>query len=208
MSTAPLTIDESTITPLAKLEPAPTNAAPTPSGQPLTIDESTIKPLTELGSPSTSTSDVVRGEVKNDVGNTVIVPKEGEDFADTMRRAAAQGKKTTPEQIQAEEKTMPGKAATVLAAAPAIGAVGSALDLAGTTAIEAAPSVMKEISRQALEYADGKAEVANEALAKFRSAYPELSKLVTKLGFGKTAGTLGLGYGSWELFKHITGLGK
>jgi len=74
------------------------------------------------------------GEITNDVGNTVIVPKEGENFSDTMRRAAAQGKKTTPEQINREVGTMPGKAATVLAAAPAIGAV--------QTAGEALPGVL------------------------------------------------------------------
>jgi hypothetical protein len=66
------------------------------------------------------------GEQTNDVGNTVIVPKDGEAFADTMKRAAAQGKKTTPEMINKEVGTMPGKVATVLAAAPAIGAAGAA----------------------------------------------------------------------------------
>ena len=69
------------------------------------------------------------------------------------------------------------------------------------------PAILKEISRQALEYTNGKAEVANKALSQFANAYPELSKLVGKLGFGKTAGTLGTGYAAWELFRHVTGMG-
>ncbi len=68
----------------------------------------------------------IPGQVTNDVGNTVIIPKQGESFADTMKRAAAYGRTVTPEQINAEVATMPGKAATTLAAAPAIGAVGAA----------------------------------------------------------------------------------
>ncbi len=66
------------------------------------------------------------GQVTNDVGNTVIVPKAGESFADTMKRAAAQGGKTTQSQIDAEMATAPSKAAEVLVAAPVIGAAGVA----------------------------------------------------------------------------------
>ncbi len=66
------------------------------------------------------------GKQTNDVGNTVIVPKDGEKFSDTMKRAAEQGKKTTPAEINKEVATMPKKAATVLAAAPAMGAAGTA----------------------------------------------------------------------------------
>jgi len=66
------------------------------------------------------------GQITNDVGNTVIVPKENESFADTMKRAAAYGKTVTPQQINAELATAPKKAATVLAAAPVIGAAGAA----------------------------------------------------------------------------------
>lgn len=70
------------------------------------------------------------GEIKNDVGNTVIVPKDGESYLDTIKRAVAHSQSMTPEQHQAafdkEVKTMPGKAATVLGAAPVIGAGGAA----------------------------------------------------------------------------------
>jgi hypothetical protein len=68
----------------------------------------------------------VTGQQTNEVGNTVIVPKDGEKFSDTMARAAAQGKKTTPAEVNKEVSTMPKKVATVLAAAPAMGVAGTA----------------------------------------------------------------------------------
>jgi len=73
------------------------------------------------------------GETINDVGNTVITPRDGESFSDTMKRAAAQGQKTTPEQIQKEVSTMPEKAAETLGVASVpliaagVGAGGGAL---------------------------------------------------------------------------------
>jgi hypothetical protein len=73
------------------------------------------------------------GQIRNDVGNTVIVPKPGESFADTMQRAAAYGKTVTPAQINAEVKTAPEKAAETLAAAPALG-FGGAAALGGAAA--------------------------------------------------------------------------
>jgi hypothetical protein len=63
------------------------------------------------------------GEQLNDVGNRVIVPKEGESFSDTMQRAVAAGKTVTQDQINAEMKTAPAKVAQTLVAAPAIGAM-------------------------------------------------------------------------------------
>lgn len=66
------------------------------------------------------------GEITTPEGVKVIVPKQGESFAQTMQRAAAYGKTITPQQISAEMKTAPQKAAEVLAAAPAIGAGGAA----------------------------------------------------------------------------------
>jgi hypothetical protein len=75
------------------------------------------------------------GEVVNDVGNRVIIPKQGESFADTMKRAAAYGKTVTPQQINAEMATAPKKVAQTLGAAPLIGAAGAAaLAGAGQTA--------------------------------------------------------------------------
>jgi hypothetical protein len=101
-----------------------------PTQQPTAPSQSQLSPLEQLGqsvNPNTNNSSdpSQSGQVTNDVGNTVITPKDGESFADTMKRAAAQGQQTTPDQINREIATMPGKAATVLAAAPAIGAGGA-----------------------------------------------------------------------------------
>jgi hypothetical protein len=92
-----------------------------------------------------------QGEIKNDVGNTVIVPKEDESFADTMKRAAAQGRKTTPEQINAELRTAPGKAATVLAAAPVIGAAGVTAAMTPEALGAAKNAILKHLAEQSPE---------------------------------------------------------
>jgi hypothetical protein len=94
---------------------------------------------------------VQTGQQVNDVGNTVIVPKDGEDFADTMKRAAAQGKKTTPEQINKEVATMPGKAATVLAAAPVIGAGSVSAAMLPETLGVAKNAILKHLAEQSPE---------------------------------------------------------
>jgi hypothetical protein len=86
------------------------------------------------------------GEIVNDVGQKVIVPKDGESFSDTVKRAVAYHKSLTPEQQQAalnaEAKTAPKKAAQTLGAAAAIGAVGPALLAAPGEIAEALPSVL------------------------------------------------------------------
>jgi hypothetical protein len=83
------------------------------------------------------------GEITNDVGQKVIVPKDGESFADTLKRAVAYHKSLTPEQQQAaldaEAKTMPKKTVQTLGAAATIGAVGPA---APGELAEALPSVL------------------------------------------------------------------
>ena len=79
------------------------------------------KLASENGAVISSSDANAGGEETNDVGNTVIVPKEGESFADTMQRAAAQGKKTTPVMINKELATVPAKAPVVLGTAAAIG---------------------------------------------------------------------------------------
>lgn len=86
------------------------------------------------------------GEIVNDVGNKVIVPKDGEGFADTMKRAVQYHQSLTPEQRQAainkEVATMPNKAAQSLGAAATAGVVGpAALAVPGEVA-EAVPSVL------------------------------------------------------------------
>jgi hypothetical protein len=93
--------------------------AASPNGNPFDEPLASEKADATLTHPS--------GEITNDVGNTVIVPKDGESFSDTMKRAAAQGQKTTPDQINREVATMPGKTAETLGAAATIGAGGAAL---------------------------------------------------------------------------------
>lgn len=63
----------------------------------------------------------------------VIVPKEGESFADTMKRSAAAGSTVTPEQLAVSEReaTDPKNIGTVLGSAAAIGVGGPAV-LAGS----------------------------------------------------------------------------
>jgi 3-phosphoglycerate kinase len=86
------------------------------------------------------------GEIINDVGQKVIVPKDGESFSDTMKRAVAYHKSLTPEQQQAaldaEAKTAPKKAAETLGAAATIGAVGPAVLAAPGEIAQALPSVL------------------------------------------------------------------
>ena len=87
MSTTPVTLDF-------------TKAQPINAPQGVTLDFSKAQPI-------------AAGEQINDVGNRVIVPQEGESFADTMKRAAAYGKTVTQEQINKEMATAPGKVGTV-----------------------------------------------------------------------------------------------
>jgi len=86
------------------------------------------------------------GEIINDVGNKVIVPKDGESFADTMKRAVQYHKSLTPAQQQAaidkETATMPKKTAQTLGAAATIGAVGPAVLAIPGELAEAVPSVL------------------------------------------------------------------
>jgi hypothetical protein len=69
------------------------------------------------------------GTTTNDSGSTVIIPRAGESFDETMRRAAAFGQ-TAEAKSQAQKESTPQnlgtKAAETLAAAPAIGAAGTA----------------------------------------------------------------------------------
>ena len=96
----------------------PQKAPAQPAAQPTQSTPS--DPFAEFGGvkvePDTKATTDPRqtGEITNDVGLKVIVPKDGESFSDTMKRAVAYHKSLTPEQQQAaldaEAKTMPAKA--------------------------------------------------------------------------------------------------
>jgi hypothetical protein len=66
------------------------------------------------------------GQVTNDVGEQIIVPKDGESYQDTIRRAIARGKTVQQSDIDKEMATAPRKVAAVLTAAPVVGAAGAA----------------------------------------------------------------------------------
>src|SRR5579859_7541154 len=100
--------------------------AQTPQPQATPASSSGLSPLEQLAQAPDATQAPPSGEITNDVGNTVIVPKPGESFADTMARARAYGATVTQDQISKEMATAPKKVATVLAAAPVIGAGGTA----------------------------------------------------------------------------------
>lgn len=78
--------------------------------------------------PSTDPS--VTGEITNDVGNKVIVPKDGEEFGDTLARAVSHYRSMSPQErtdaYRKELATAPAKAGETLAAAPLLGFGGGA----------------------------------------------------------------------------------
>jgi hypothetical protein len=123
------------------------------------------------------------GEITNDVGNKVIVPKDGESFDETMKRAVQHYQSLSPEQRQAaidkEVKTMPGKAATTLAAAPVIGAAGAA----GL----AVPGELVNAVGQIPAAAERVLQMSEQALEHLAENYPQLTKLAAKLGYGAGA---------------------
>jgi hypothetical protein len=117
------------------------------------------------------------GQVTNDVGNAVIVPKDGESFADTVNRAVALTKQrqaagTQQQAVDAETATIPAKTAETVAAAPLIGA--------GGTAALAAPG---EIASGAEKFL----QISEKALEHLGENYPQLTKLAAKLGYGAGA---------------------
>jgi hypothetical protein len=169
MSTTP-----SALSPLEQLEQQSAQAQPAqqtsqPASQPTQAAPTDYLSQLEQQSAKPAQQAAPSGQVTNDVGNTVIVPKDGESFSDTMTRAAAQGQQTTPDQINKEVATMPGKAATVLAAAPAMGFGGAAA--------LAAPG-------QAVNGAERFLQISETALDHLAENYPQLTKLAGKLGYG------------------------
>jgi len=106
--------------------PAP-SSVPTPSPTGDAFDQ--LNQVNDSTPPNPSVTHDPRktGEIVSDIGQKVIVPKDGESFADTLKRAVAYHKSLTPGQqkaaLDAETKTMPKKAAQTLGAAATIGAL-------------------------------------------------------------------------------------
>jgi hypothetical protein len=138
---------------LADAEKTPQQQQPQPSSptQPLPQSQGNVfeqmqQQETQQKQAQQPTDPRKSGEVLNDVGNTVIVPKDGESFSDTVKRAVARQKSSTPEQQQAaidkEVATMPTKTAQTLGAAATIGASGPAILATPGEIAEAVPSVL------------------------------------------------------------------
>lgn len=108
------------------------------------------------------------GQVTNAEGNTVITPKDGESFEDTMKRAAAAGGNVSQDQINNEVAASPKKVAEVLAAAPALG-FGGAAALAG---VGEGTAALKHI---AATYGPQAVKAIGEAA----KAHPIVAKLLT-----------------------------
>jgi len=102
---------------------------PLPKGYTLEQQQPAAPAVPPLPQGYTLESDIHPGELINDVGNKVIVPADGESFADTMKRAAAYGKTVTQDQINKELATVPRKAATVGLSALAGGAAMPAAEV-------------------------------------------------------------------------------
>jgi hypothetical protein len=124
------------------------NASPTSPKDPASFSLSEMTQSDEQKAQSDQAENDPRktGEITNDVGQKVIVPKDGESFSDTLKRAVAYHKSLTPEQqkaaLDAETKTMPKKTAETFGAAATIGAVGPAMLAVPGEVAEALPSVL------------------------------------------------------------------
>ncbi len=122
------------------------NASPNSPKDQNSFSLSELTQSDQQNTPTTVDDPRKTGEMVNDVGNKVIVPKDGESFADTMKRAVAYHNSLTPEQRQAainkEVATMPRKTAETLGAAATIGAVGPAVLAIPGEVAEALPSVL------------------------------------------------------------------
>jgi hypothetical protein len=85
-----------------------------------------------VSGPQASTDPAITGEILNDVGNKVIVPKDGEEFSDTMARAVSHWKSLSPEQQQeayqreTQPKDLTEKGAETMGAAALLGFGGGA----------------------------------------------------------------------------------
>lgn len=151
-------------------------------------------PFAEFGGHEAGSSDQTSndprqtGEITNDVGQKVIVPKDGESFSDTLKRAVAYHKSLTPEQQQAaldaETKTIPTKTAQTLGAAATIGAVGPAVLAAPGELIQGVRAI-PGISDALLRHAEAKA-------GEWAAQYPNLIGVAKALGVPtSTAAVLG-----------------
>jgi len=137
------------------------------NGQAVNLDMGTFKPAPNFqNNPGFSAMmqkiiELGKGEIKNDVGNTVIVPKPDEPFLDTMKRAAASGKNVTQDQIDREMATVPRKlpqlGAGIVGAAALIPALAATWEGAGALGSSAEVEKAIEVAKGAASSPLGKA---------------------------------------------------
>jgi hypothetical protein len=124
MSTPAFIPDSPAAPPASSAAPPPAAAAPSATPGFVPDTDQAAAP------PAPSTDPGVTGEIVNDVGNKVIVPKDGEDFSATMLRAIQHYRSMTPEQQQEayrkEAQTIPEKSAESLGGAALAGFGGGA----------------------------------------------------------------------------------
>lgn len=137
------------------------------------------------------------GEATNDVGATVIVPKDGESYADTVQRAIARAKQN-PDAVQADiakeatPKNLATKSAETLGAAAGIGVMGPAtLAAVGEAGAAASDYALKVIGSLPKEGAVSWLEQHGSGLLGMAARHPEVMKLAARLGID--AATLLLG---------------
>lgn len=150
----------------------------------------------------------------NPVGNKVIVPKEGESFADTMKRAVEAGKHNTPETIEKQKSLIPGDVASVLLAAPAIGFAGAGALAGGGEALGSLGDILApraaQIGQFGKDFGGRVAENVKGSLPKIPEGQPagvtaaDYATKLIKSGLGNKYIPGGLG-SAWLAYKMFGG---
>lgn len=170
-------------------------------------DTSTLKPVqaAPAWNPDSSTLKPVLGpgEQMNYSGLKDIVPKDGEDFADTMKRAIAYGKTLTQADIDKQTKADAKVAPAVAAAAPVIGAAGAGA-IAGTGAVFGPETTAVAARDAAGRFIGGTVEqqgasLATQLLTKFG---PPAAKWIAEHA-AKSVLTGAAGGATWALLHHL-----
>ena len=152
----------------------------------------TAAPQSQVATPFDNIQDTQTtpsGQITNDVGQQVVVPKDGESFTDTVNRAKALQQQreqagTQQQALDAETKTIPAKTAQTLAGAATIGAVGPAL-LAAPGEIAAGIRAVPGVTEALLQNAE-------KSAGEWAAQYPHLIKIAGTLGVPtSTAALLG-----------------
>ena len=89
-------------------------------------EEAQKKGFSQKGAPASAERERTAKDVETLNKGAMITPEPGEDFAETMARSAAAGKRVSPEAIQREHEENKAKAIPTLAAAGTMGMMAPA----------------------------------------------------------------------------------